>query len=110
MGTPWIWGGMPWAWGGNPWVWAGGPWWGGAVVSNPVFVSAPTVFVEGPQPADPAVVPPVLWYYCTNPAGYFPYVQNCSEPWVKVVPPAPMPAAPSAAWAPIDAPANRVAP
>ena len=26
------------------------------------------------------------WYYCTQPAGYFPYVQNCSQPWMKVVP------------------------
>lgn len=26
------------------------------------------------------------WYYCTQPAGYFPYVQNCSQPWIKVIP------------------------
>ncbi|NJD34379.1 MAG: hypothetical protein FIA96_06025 [Betaproteobacteria bacterium] len=27
------------------------------------------------------------WYYCTQPAGYFPYVQNCNQAWIKVVPP-----------------------
>jgi hypothetical protein len=26
------------------------------------------------------------WYYCYQPAGYFPYVQNCDQPWVKVTP------------------------
>src|SRR5664279_2548717 len=25
-------------------------------------------------------------YYCTNPAGYYPQVANCSQPWLKVVP------------------------
>ena len=47
--------------------------------------------------------PPNLWYYCTNPAGYYPYVQNCSVAWVKVVPP-PAPATPSGSIAP--GPAN----
>ncbi|MFZ4479774.1 MAG: hypothetical protein ACOYNZ_07780 [Rhodoferax sp.] len=38
------------------------------------------------------------WYYCTQPAGYFPYVQDCSQPWMKVVPqiPSNQPAAPRA--------------
>ena len=26
------------------------------------------------------------WYYCTEPAGYYPYVQNCSRNWLQVVP------------------------
>lgn len=30
--------------------------------------------------------PSNYWYYCTEPPGYFPYVQNCSQPWMKVVP------------------------
>ena len=29
------------------------------------------------------------WYYCTQPAGYFPYVKACSQAWLKVVPQAP---------------------
>jgi hypothetical protein len=24
------------------------------------------------------------WYYCTNPAGYYPYVKNCSVGWQRV--------------------------
>ncbi len=104
IGSPWVWGGNPWVWGGGPWAWGGGPWWSGSVVSSPVVVSAPTVFVEAPQSAEwaaaPVPAPPVLWYYCTNPAGYFPYVQNCTEPWIKVVPPAPTGATPSGRVAP----------
>lgn len=30
--------------------------------------------------------PTNYWYYCTQPPGYFPYVQNCSQAWMKVVP------------------------
>ena len=26
-----------------------------------------------------------VWYYCVNPAGYYPYVQTCSDVWLKVV-------------------------
>jgi hypothetical protein len=26
------------------------------------------------------------WYYCTDPAGYYPQVQNCAKGWLKVVP------------------------
>lgn len=42
--------------------------------------------------------PTNYWYYCTQPPGYFPYVQNCSQAWMKVVPqiPADLAATPSA--------------
>jgi len=26
------------------------------------------------------------WYYCTDPAGYYPQIQNCVKGWLKVVP------------------------
>jgi len=29
------------------------------------------------------------WYYCTDPAGYYPYVQSCNQGWVAVIPQAP---------------------
>lgn len=35
------------------------------------------------QPAAPV---PNFWFYCTQPAGYFPYVQSCSQPWITVTP------------------------
>jgi hypothetical protein len=27
------------------------------------------------------------WYYCTDPAGYHPYIQECPQGWMQVVPP-----------------------
>jgi hypothetical protein len=44
----------------------------GASVSPPVDTSPPVVTT--------------YWYYCTDPAGYFPYVQTCSRPWIPVLP------------------------
>ena len=39
------------------------------------------------------------WYYCTDPAGYFPYVQNCSREWLQVVPQnVPRPGAPNSQY------------
>jgi hypothetical protein len=35
---------------------------------------------------DPAANAANYWYYCTDPAGYFPYIQNCSRAWMQVVP------------------------
>ena len=33
-----------------------------------------------------APAPSNYWYYCTEPAGYFPYVQNCNRAWIPVTP------------------------
>lgn len=50
----------------------------------------PPVYIQRPQaqPAAPAAppAPTAVWYYCTDPAGYYPYVQNCTRPWVSVDP------------------------
>jgi hypothetical protein len=48
---------------------------------------------DAPQPygAVPPAPPPqaaASWYYCDNPQGYYPYVQNCSVQW-RAVPSAP---------------------
>ena len=32
-------------------------------------------------PAPPAAQPPAVYYYCDNPAGYYPYVPQCLTPW-----------------------------
>lgn len=41
-------------------------------------------------PSPPAVVPPAAsqtsWYYCHNPPGYYPYVQQCPGGWRQVAP------------------------
>lgn len=88
--------------GRNAWWWfAGGVWY---AYSVPVYpypdpYQPPVVIVQTPQP--PVYVeqtpPPVqaapptqsspqaqFWYYCSNPAGYYPYVPNCSVDWQKV--------------------------
>ena len=54
---------------------------------------APVVYVESDRPASPpaeaAPAPQNFWYYCTDPAGYYPYVKNCTVPWMQVVPTTP---------------------
>ena len=64
-----------------------------------VVVSPPPMTVVSPwQPpvvAEPAPLgppPPSFWYYCYNPAGYYPQVPNCPGGWTQVpaqAPPAP---------------------
>jgi hypothetical protein len=64
----------------------------------------PVTYIEQPQPSpapqqtQPAPAPaqqqgsapdgmdPNYWYYCREPAGYFPYVQQCSGSWQQVTP------------------------
>jgi len=63
----------------------------------PAYVpSAPLTYEErAPEPSSNS-----YWYYCTDPAGYYPYVRSCSKPWMQVlpqnVPPASSAPAPSA--------------
>ncbi|MBV8633022.1 MAG: hypothetical protein JO002_00890 [Burkholderiaceae bacterium] len=66
----------------------------------PVVVSvqeAPVTYIERPQSerpqseqpqqsAAPDGMDPNYWYYCHNPAGYFPYVKECGESWQQVTP------------------------
>lgn len=81
---------------GAPGYWGGWPYAYGAAYALPYAV-APIVVNSAPpaqlivQPAQIAQEAPAssYWYYCTQPAGYFPYVQNCGQPWMKVVPQVP---------------------
>jgi len=79
IGAPAYWGAQPYAWGAAyalPYAVA------------PIIVNAvppAQVIVQPVQEAPPAS----YWYYCAQPAGYFPYVQNCSQLWMKVVPQVP---------------------
>jgi hypothetical protein len=101
-GSPWYWG-WPAAFYGAPWIYPYG-------VFAPGYPALALDDVTGyvQQPAAESVAPPAPrtaashWYYCTEPAGYYPYVQQCSRPWVAVRPDAVPPAgsAPPAAPAP----------
>ncbi len=52
------------------------------VIQQPVIIQQPPPPVYTQQPP----VDPSYWYYCEDPKGYYPYVQNCPGGWMKVVP------------------------
>ncbi len=69
--------------------------WGSRYYYSPYYYTpAPAFIRQEPQvyiQREPAVTtsPPQsapLWYYCPQPAGYYPYVQNCTQNWVGVDP------------------------
>lgn len=74
----------------------GGPLWWGAPVYYPrtyYYYSPPVVAVPASPPvyiergdAQPAPEPGSAnwWYYCQNPAGYYPYVRQCPGGWQRV--------------------------
>src|SRR5215831_18518181 len=51
----------------------------------PVVVQQPQVYVQqAPSPA-----PPSDWYYYKSAGEYYPQIQNCPEPWIRVSPRSP---------------------
>jgi len=51
----------------------------------PVIVAPPPpVYVQPAPPAAAQPPPPSYWYYCENPQGYYPYVQQCPGGWQQV--------------------------
>ena len=55
------------------------------VYAPPVVVAAPPVVVAAPAP--PVYTQsPQYWYYCQNPAGYYPSVPQCPTQWLQVAP------------------------
>lgn len=43
----------------------------------PAAVVEPPVYIEMPPPT-------AYWYYCGPSQAYYPHVQTCTEPWIKV--------------------------
>lgn len=74
---------------GDPFFWPAYP-----PVYPPVVVvpATPPVYIQqSPAVTQSAPVSPVItttdyWYYCENPAGYYPEVKNCPDGWVQVPP------------------------
>jgi hypothetical protein len=65
------------------WWWQVGPTWyfyDAPVYPYPDPYSPPMVAAPGAPPAPAGQ----LWYYCRNPAGYYPYVPQCGGPWEPV--------------------------
>ncbi|MDR2839526.1 MAG: hypothetical protein LBV49_13310 [Azonexus sp.] len=84
-------------WGGGyyggyyPWGGYVSPWWTVPVVP-PVVVTqpqaAPTYIQQTPAASAPVSAPAAsdVWYYCRDPAGYYPYVSECKGNWLRVLP------------------------
>ncbi len=63
------------------------PYWAPYGYPTVVAVPPPTVYVQpSPQAYVQPPPPPPSWYYCENPAGYYPYVQQCPGGWRQVTP------------------------
>ena len=74
---------------GGAWYWYPSP-----VYPYPNPYTPPLVVqVPQPPPPQPQALPPT-WYYCDNPAGYYPYVPECPSGW-KTVPATPAPSTPA---------------
>jgi hypothetical protein len=80
-------------------IWIGPVWGPWSVPAYPLYYNpyyaTPPVVVQ--QPSDEYVQQPApqseetgSWYYCQDPEGYYPYVKQCPNGWLKVAPsPAP---------------------
>src|SRR5262245_2673188 len=90
------------------WGWRGPVFWGPRVVIGAPFVFAPPVYYPRPYVyAAPVYAPPALyaapapvvapqppvytqggqyWYYCQDPAGYYPTIAQCPAGWLQVSP------------------------
>jgi len=72
--------------------WRGGVWIGPGVVVVPPPVYVPSypapVVVEQPAPVyqEQPQTAQQVWYYCQDPAGYYPYVKQCPHGWQPVSP------------------------
>ncbi|NJD08789.1 MAG: hypothetical protein FIA97_20205 [Methylococcaceae bacterium] len=52
----------------------------------PVPTEPPTYVERGGGDRERQPLPPNYWYYCANPAGYYPSVSQCSTDWIPVAP------------------------
>jgi hypothetical protein len=50
----------------------------------PAYAPGPTQYIE--QGAISAPPQQAAWYYCADPQGYYPYVQQCRTSWQRVSP------------------------
>jgi hypothetical protein len=77
----------------------GGVWFLGGYAPGAYYYDDTSPWAYGPAPAadyveipdDAAQQGEPSWYYCENPAGYYPYVKQCASGWQRVVPYGPPP-------------------
>lgn len=73
---------------GNDW---GPGWWPYGGYPPSFYYSAPLVITQPAPPPTVYISPeqqqqPYYWYYCKSARGYYPYVKQCPDGWLKVVP------------------------
>jgi hypothetical protein len=102
-----VWRGGHWAHGWH--VGRFGWWWvvpgGWYLYPSPVYpypdpYVPPVIAVQPAPPVAQAQPQAQTWYYCDKPAGYYPYVPECSSGW-KAVPATPPPTSPGAPPPPV---------
>jgi hypothetical protein len=78
------------------WWFAGGVWYfyDTPIYPYPTVVSDVTVVEPMAAPPPPQGTGAPMYYYCDNPAGYYPYVATCSTPFRPVPAAPPPPSAP----------------
>lgn len=57
---------------------------GPRVYYNEPLAVAPTYYIQQDNAAVAAAPPGGTWYYCRDPQGYYPQVQQCPTPWQQV--------------------------
>ncbi len=77
--------GDPFLWGPSPFYRSYGPDYYRAPQTVIIEREPPVYIQRQPLPQQQAQAA-TLWYYCPNPAGYYPQIPNCSEQWVPVDP------------------------
>lgn len=79
IGAPLFWPAYGPVWYGDPWYgWYGDPFYGYRYRPVPM---EPPLYIERGAPG-----PAALWYFCSAPEGYYPYVKQCSTAWRPVAP------------------------
>lgn len=80
--------------GGQRWIWRYGhrnglPGWWGTV--NGIWFFYPGMATYPPGGLPPELPGAAYWYYCSDPAGYYPYVSECWDDWQVIPAPAAAP-------------------
>lgn len=65
-----------------------GPFWSPYYPPRVYVPVQPPIYIEQAPVAPAAPAAENYWYYCSNPQGYYPYVQQCSVDW-QLIPPTP---------------------
>ncbi len=59
------------------------PYYGYPYYYPPTIVTTPPVYIQQSPPVTQQYAPG-YWYYCSKPAGYYPYIKECPGGWQQV--------------------------